>query len=283
MSKWQTARNIMRMLMMMLIISPALGFTFFYGNFSSGLLFGKIHLSDPLATLQIIFAYPSRLYIGLIAFALTILALYVLLGRVFCSWICPLGAILEWFGKLPYLKKMAHANNTHANNTYANNNLKYYLLGMIFLLSLLTSLPWFEIFSPVSVFGRMLMFGLGMELVLIFLIIWLDVMKGKGYWCHQLCPLGAFYSLAGRWRWLNLKVNWSFCTKCGACWEACPVGEGVLRPAISNLDIGAIGVDCTNCGDCIDVCPERAVGFCLRQKRKGLPVNINQQGLTKDN
>ncbi len=267
MPTWSIMRNLMRILMLLLIMSPAFGLTLFYGNFSSALFLGKLHLTDPLAALQVLLANPAGISGRLVYSALIIFALYALLGRVFCGWVCPLGAIQEWVGKLPIMQKAVTGNGSF----------KYHLLLVVLVVSYMGSIPLFEIFSPMSLLNRMLMFGLGVELTLILFIIMLDIHKGKGFWCHQVCPLGAFYSLIGRWRLVRLKINKQSCTNCGTCWSKCPVGEEVLRPAVNKGSTLLVHADCTNCGDCIDGCPKKALSFGLGVGGQGLPVGVGKE------
>ena len=49
---------------------------------------------DPLAALAAVLA--SRTWIPRLAVALLTLGLTLLLGRVWCGWLCPLGTLLEW-------------------------------------------------------------------------------------------------------------------------------------------------------------------------------------------
>ena len=265
MGKWQISRNLVRLAMILLILSPAMGFAFFYGNFSSGLLFGQLHLTDPLAFFQMLLASPAEMTLGFLVSALIILVLYVLLGRVFCSWICPLGAVLEWIAKLRVIP------SRQQNSSAGKFQIKYQILGLLLLISLLGSLPIFLLFSPMAMFERILMFGLSLSLIFIICILSLDIILGKGFWCHNTCPLGAFYSLVGRWRVLGLNIDEGSCNGCGTCWEECPVGEEVIKPAIKNQDPNLVHADCTNCGDCIDNCPQDALRFGFRIE-KGMPL-----------
>ncbi|MDI7277643.1 MAG: 4Fe-4S binding protein, partial [Anaerolineae bacterium] len=49
---------------------------------------------DPLAALAAMLA--GRAWIPRLALAVGTVALTILLGRVWCGWLCPLGTILEW-------------------------------------------------------------------------------------------------------------------------------------------------------------------------------------------
>ena len=264
--KWEVSRTLFRVAMMALIMSPLLGYSFFSGNFSSALLFGKLHLTDPLAFLQILLARPWETTFGFVFSAALVLGVYVLLGRVYCGWVCPLGAVLEWIGRLPFFPRQAESNGSGPGR-------KYELLAVILLASLVGSVPFFLLFSPMAQFERMLAFGLSASVVLLVGVLALDALKGAGYWCHSLCPLGAFYSLVGRWRLLGPRIAPGACNACGRCWQSCPAGAEVIHDAVTREDRSIIQADCTNCGKCIDVCPQDALSFGMRRGEPGLPMS----------
>ena len=65
------------------------------------------------------------------------------------------------------------------------------------ILSLLISLPVFNTVSPVFALMRMLLFGVGLEMVLLLLVLAAALVWGQKIWCRTLCPLGALYGLLG--------------------------------------------------------------------------------------
>lgn len=265
--KWDVSRTLFRVAMIALIMSPLLGFSFFLGNFSSALLFGKLHLTDPLAFLQILLARPLETTFGFALSAALVLGVYMLLGRVYCGWVCPLGAVLEWIGRLPFFPRQAP-------NAPGPGSRKYELLAVILLASLIGSAPFFLLFSPMAQFERMLAFGLSASGTLLIGVLALDALKGAGYWCRSLCPLGAFYSLVGRWRLLGPRITPGACNACGQCWQSCPAGPEVIHEAVTREDRTMIRADCTNCGKCIDVCPRNALSFGMRRGEPGLPITV---------
>ncbi|OEH85877.1 hypothetical protein BHU72_03620 [Desulfuribacillus stibiiarsenatis] len=269
-NRWNYPRTLIRVLFLGIIVSPLFGFTFFLGTFSSGLFLGKIHLTDPLAGLQIALAQPGSLMSGFIVSILLVVCVYALLGRVYCSWVCPLGLLLEiadqWLVKIPIRIKATGD---------ISKSMKYTVLSVTLSLALLSSMPVFEIFSPMSIFMRMWLYGIGIEILLIIAVIVLNWLFGANSWCNRICPLGALYSLLGKVRVLSLNIDTNHCTQCGACYQViCKVGPEVLRPAIMSGNAYLISSDCTNCGDCIGNCPSTALTFTIRLPRKTSITNI---------
>jgi ferredoxin-type protein NapH len=94
-------------------------------------------------------------------------------------------------------------------------------------------------------------------------VLLLDLAVLRHGWCGHLCPLGAFWSLAGRAGVVKVRFDAASCTRCGDCVKACP------EPRVLNLNrAGERGVidggECTNCGRCVAICPEESLSFGIR-------------------
>ncbi len=71
-------------------------------------------------------------------------------------------------------------------------------------------------------------------------------------WCRYICPLGAVYSLAGRFAPLKRRV--SGCVSCGRCLNTCRTGA--IRK-----DFSYAQGECILCMDCVYECPSRLTKF----------------------
>jgi ferredoxin-type protein NapH len=226
------------------------------GNLSGSSVAGLIPLADPFAVLQILFtrhALANEVLIG----AAIVLVFYVLVGgRVFCSWVCPVNPVTDLAGWLR--NKLGLGNALHLNRS-----LRYYVLALALVLSLITGLAAFEWVSPIAMLHRELIFGIGMGLIGVAGIFLLDLMVLKHGWCGHLCPLGAFYSIVGRAAQLRIRFDEHTCTKCGECIRVCPEPQVLNLNQAAQLGRVASG-ECTNCGRCVTVCPEDSLSFDLR-------------------
>jgi len=258
--RYLVARRTTQMLLLGLFFAGnQYGLTIFRGNYSTALLFGTIPMSDPFAVLQIFVSgivVNSDLLIG----SLIVLAFYgFFFGRVFCSWICPVNIIADaaiWL------------NQRFGLNTslMLSRKIRYGFLVISLILSPILSYAAFEAISPVSMVYRAVIFGFGTVWTVILAIFLFDVAVTKYGWCGHLCPLGAFYSITGRFSLLKVKHNKENCTSCMKCFKACH--EVQVLDIVTRKNGYIKSGECTNCGRCIEVCDDNALGFSLRNPYK---------------
>jgi len=225
------------------------------GNLSASSLLDTIPMADPFAALQIFLAghvLEQEVIIG----AVLILAVYLLFGRVWCSWVCPINMVTDLAGWL--------RNKLGISNTVSlKRNTRYAVLALALILSVLTSVAAFEWVSPISMMHRGIVFGLGLGWTAILGIFLFDLLILKHGWCGHVCPLGGFYSLTGKVAQLRIGFDTPTCTHCGECAKVCPEPQVLNLKKASKAGMVASG-ECTNCGRCITVCPEETLKFTLR-------------------
>ena len=226
------------------------------GNLSSAELLGSIPMADPFATLQILLTGYLPLQEVLLGAAL-ILGIYALLGgRTWCSWVCPLNMVTDLAA---WLRRRLGINDLFR----LSRNLRYTVLALTLILSVLTGVAAFEWISPIGMLHRELIYGIGLGWLAVLGVFLFDLFILRNGWCGHLCPLGAFYALLGRLAQLRIRFDTPTCTHCGECARVCP------EPQVLNLkQAAAAGMiasgECSNCGRCIGVCPEGTLQFSLR-------------------
>lgn len=241
------------------------------GNLSSSEFLGFIPLADPFATLQI-FITGHVLHNDVLIGAAIVAIAYLLLGaRVWCSWVCPINMVTDLAG---WIRKRLKIQDMFR----VRRNLRYVILALSLGLSVIMGVAAFEWISPISIFHRELIFGIGAGWVAIISIFVFDLFVLKHGWCGHLCPLGAFYSLLGKAAApLRISFDTPTCTHCVECVHVCP------EPQVLDFKLAAeqgmiSSSECTNCGRCIAVCPENTLHFELRHRiqtiKNNAPNNI---------
>lgn len=236
------------------------------GNLASSKVFNTIPLTDPMLFLQMLASGFSKIATDAIIGATLVFVFYLLVGgRVFCSWVCPINLITDtafWLRT-----KLRIRGGTHFSR-----NIRYWVLGMVFVLSAVTGSLAYELVNPVSMLHRGLFFGMSLGWFLILGIFLFDLLITKRGWCTHICPMGAFYGLVGKVSPLRVRADArSACDDCAECYVVCPEPQ-ILKPVLKGEGEGIAPVilagECTNCGRCIDVCAEEVFHFGLRAKKQ---------------
>ncbi len=234
------------------------------GTLWSMRLFG-IDITDPLAAIEMTFATKS-VYWPLILTAAIPVILTIILGKVFCSWICPAYVLFEVTGKLRRLLRFAEIQPGKLRFSHSN---KYLFLFVGLGAALIAAAPLFALIYPPAVVSRAIhawVFGtalMGM-LILLGLIVAFELFVSPRWWCRTMCPGGALYGLLGWFRPVRIKLKSELCT---ACQECIPVCEAGINPITQSESI-----ECDNCCACVRHCDDRALIYTI-----GLPIRSSSK------
>ncbi len=233
------------------------------GNLWSMRLAGT-EVSDPLAFVEAT-AAGRRLHIPLLFAILGPVFATMLLGRVFCSWVCPGYVIFELAGKAR--KTLPRLGIEPADVSFSHTN-KYALLAVGVIVATATALPIFSMFYPPALLSRAahaLIFGTGATgmLTILCLMVAFEVFVSPRWWCRTMCPGGALYGLLGSARLVRVVLVADRCTACKLCHPVCE--EGINPVAESS------GIECDNCGACVRDCPDKALVFQIAGPGKTRP------------
>lgn len=254
-NRYLIARRIVQLTVLFLFAAGNyFGWKILIGNYSSASFLETIPLSDPFAALQISL---SGFLVGtdvLVGSAIILFAYTLIGGRVFCSWICPVNLLSDF---TLWLRKKTKLNIS--NKITLTRETRYYILALSLILSIILGVAAFEIISPISIFHRSIIFGIGGGWSIILALFLFDLVIHKNGWCGHLCPLGAFYSITGKYGILKVEHTHKNCTMCMKCFDVCPE-EQVLNIVGNESGLINFGA-CTNCGRCIDVCDDDALEF----------------------
>ncbi|GAB6094367.1 4Fe-4S binding protein [Desulfatiferula olefinivorans] len=231
---------------------------------------------------------------------LSVLALTFLAGRVYCSFLCPLGAFMDLVIRFaPGKKRFAWAPGLPF--------LRYGLLALTVLVSVSGSLVLVNLLDPFSFFGRTMatiarppaaavnnllarvferfdsyalvtvdlppvgVTVLGVTLACLGLVVALALKRGRLY-CNTICPVGAVLGLVSRVSLFRVRIDADDCVSCGRCERVCKA---------SCIDVGRGHVDvsrCVACYSCLAVCPENCIAVSAKP-RAFRPVNPQRRAL----
>jgi len=206
--------------------------------------------------------FPSTVA-ALISILLLWLAMTILLGRGWCSWICFFGWISQFFAALP--KKPLIKLETVPKWAKL---LPYALMLFFILIAMMTFSPLFcswvcpfrIAYDPPTVTStidwiRALIFVIGGFV----LLIAGPYLTKKRIYCSLVCPLLPANALVGAVSPFRVTVDHEKCINCGICIKACDV----FAITTEKSEKPQPTIECARCGHCMDKCPKGAIDFTL--------------------
>ncbi len=210
-------------------------------------------ISDPLAVAGNV-ASARALEVARLAQALVPVVIALLLGRIFCGWICPVGFLLEMAEKVR--RGLNRLGIVTLDVQFPRWN-KYVILVLFILFASIG--VWLSewIYGPqlaASEANTIAVLGvLKKGVPILFAIFLFEVLFSKRFLCRVVCPGGALYSLLSFFRIVRVKHEASSCVGCNQCVPVCTMG---LEP-----NVGKIGHECDGCGTCIGSCPVSSLHY----------------------
>ena len=260
---------------------------------------GTLHTwFDWMAKIQFL---PALLALN-IGVVLALIILTLLLGRVYCSVICPLGVfqdIVAWFSK--------KAKKNRYRYSPALSWLRYGVLG-VFVVALLAGVHSFvallapyssygrianNLFAPIYQWGNNLLAYFAeradsyafydttvwmksvptfviaaVTLVVLIVLAW----RGGRTYCNTICPVGTVLGFLSKYAYLKPVIDTDKCTNCNLCARNCKA---------SCIDIKNHRIDysrCVACMDCLDKCKHNALSYAHPSGKKAAVTGQKNEG-----
>ena len=173
---------------------------------------------------------------------LSIIISTAIFGRIFCSWICPLGSLQDILGhaiRVKYFWKGFRSKPLLAIR------LVLLIISIIVITYLLLSPVLIE---PVELLIRSIEFLSDKRIYLLLIILLLSALIFRP-WC-LVCPLGSLLGVFNRVCLIKFTIDKRACNECHLCTKICKTGLK-LRELHSSCD-------CIKCLDCNISCTSRA-------------------------
>jgi ferredoxin-type protein NapH len=237
----------------------AWGWKILEGNLSTSKIFGVIPMSDPFAVMQMVAAGAVVATDLLLGVAVVTLFYFLIGGRAFCSWVCPINMVTD---SANFLRRIFDIDRAQLQKQPISRNVRYWVLGLSIVVSAFMGIAAFEFISPISMLHRGIVFGIGFGWAAVLIIFIFDLFVLKNGWCGHICPLGGFYSLLGKFSFIRVHHIEENCTLCMKCKVVCP--EKQVLHMIGKESLPVLSGECTNCARCIEVCDDDALKFSIR-------------------
>ncbi|MCP4583126.1 MAG: 4Fe-4S binding protein [candidate division Zixibacteria bacterium] len=178
-----------------------------------------------------------------------------LVGKVWCGWICHLGALQE-FLYLPGRLELFRG----ARAQKVMKIIRLLLLALLIVQLLVTKLYLFSKIDPFKVAFNLLSINMT-GWILLGLLILSSIFIHRPF-CRAVCPIGLILGWIGKIPGASIIGLKGECRGCKVCSNACKIDAIHRYPGYSVLD----NKECTACGDCLDACKKEGLIFVRKSK-----------------
>lgn len=211
------------------------------------------------------------------------LGVTLVIGRVYCSSVCPLGTLQDIFGWLRMRKK-----GQAYHYTQSFNKTRYGILFLFGLCAMLGIALVPLLIDPYSAYGRIInstllpvrnilvdgsfenlmsytLVGTSVGLLSLVIVAVVSYKRGRLI-CNTICPVGGTLSLISRHSVWKMEIDTDKCVGCGLCSFNCKS---------QCIDLNSHIIDnsrCVMCFNCVDACNFDAMHLTVSRKRLSTPL-----------
>lgn len=222
-----------------------------------------------------------------------LLVITLIMGRIYCSVICPLGIyqdVVSWLSRKLFSKgrrKYHHIEHPHIHNVIRGSVLALFIIlmvcGMVGVASLIAPYSSFvrmvqTLLQPLYIMANNVLADIAEKadsyafyevdvwmrsgtVLVITLVTWLIISFMAARWgrlyCNSICPVGSVLGVLARFSWLKPRVKDDKCIHCGLCERGCKAQAIKVTREGTTIDY----TRCVDCFDCLDVCKHDALKF----------------------
>lgn len=204
------------------------------------------------------------------------LAITLLMGRIYCSTMCPIGTLLDVVSWLN--KRINHHGHGHFTFRFGDWRLRFLTLLLI---AVSLSSDWANLAAltdPIALIrnavlsvpvwiqgGVAVTFGIVASVVVLLAIIWMGWRDGRSF-CNTVCPVGTLLGTASAVSLMHLEIDPDICVNCGKCERECKAH------CVNCIEHTIDTSRCVMCMNCISQCPNRAISYRPDRKRLSTPM-----------
>ncbi len=258
-----------------------------------------------LLSLQLV---PSLLK-GLGVILIVLILLTLLIGRIYCSAICPLGIFQDVVSRIARWRKKKKKRYAY---TSPKNILRFSILTVTGITAIFGFGLILNLLDPYSIYGRIAAnifrpvyigannlaatvegnfdsynfyfvgidtfsaFAFSLSLLMLLVVVYMAYKHGRLY-CNTICPVGALLGLLSKVSLFKIKINPKRCTKCRKCEISCK--SSCINSKTYEVDFSR----CVACLNCTTSCGYNAIGYKLSPSPKASQRKEEEKAATSFN
>lgn len=233
--------------------------------------FGVTRIGALLMRVQLV----PAILIGSMAWLVTWIVITLIVGRVYCSSVCPLGTLQDAAAHLG--RRLGKGASKRYRYCAPMNSLRFPIPVIVGACLLIGVTAVVEATDPYTIYKKIILAisrpaaislgSLALAIVLLFVISTVAWKRGR-LLCNTVCPAGGFLGLLSRQPIYRVDINTDKCIHCGKCEDVCKS---------SCIDLKDHVVDnsrCVMCMNCTSICPNEAI--IVRRGRHTLSLPMMQ-------
>lgn len=240
--------------------------------FASLVIFG-FYLGNTVNPINSIFLIPVQTGVKLVD-SIVLVALPIILslfiGRIFCGWICPIGAVQEFL----------HPENFKLQLPLLLDRIFSYLRFVLLISGVVFSwLVMSNVWNSYDPFQSIFTFKWSfITVVLLFVVLSASIFIER-FFCRYLCPLGAVLTITSRFSLLKMRPDSDVCIACGKCSQPGACSMNTISAVNPYTDLPMIEAsECIRCYRCANICHYSALKLSLTSKKKVKSVKTQNSG-----
>lgn len=294
--------NMLRKIRVLLAIMSIVALTMLFLDFTG---FAQ-HWWGWIAKIQFV---PAFLSLNVVAIVVLLL-LTLLMGRVYCSLICPLGILQDIISHIRGLVGKKKNRKNRFNYSTPRTLLRLCVMGLFILLIILglcniVATTVVSLIEPYSAYGRIAssifapIYDAGNNLIadslvdsecywfyrvesfisvplviiatVTLLVVGIMAWMGGRIYCNTICPVGTILGFISKYSILKPVIDTSKCNGCTKCARNCK--SSCIDAKNHNIDYSR----CVVCMDCINNCSTGAISYSIRKNTKIAPEKNTQK------
>ena len=218
--------------------------------------YGVSHWVGWTAKIQFIPALLSLLFVVVAA----IIAISLIFGRVYCSVVCPLGIMQDFYSWLGGKFKKNRFSYVKEHKW-----LRYTIMVVFFACLIFGFVPITTLLEPYGNYGRIVT-SFYLRNITLSIIAWvvmlvlgvLAFLYGRAY-CNSICPVGTILGLISRFSAFRVQFDKDKCKHCGLCEKNC-------KSRAIDAEAGSVDYSrCVVCGNCTAQCKFDALHYTAKR------------------